>query len=102
MTTWLLLIRPLQIDKRTVFYWAGLYHGQLASGQNFIYLRKTITINILGFNWFEGTDKYHHTFHIREDETGELLNDNLEIHFLELEKVARIKRKPRYKSIWRC
>jgi len=83
------------IDKRTMFYWAGLYYGQLASGDNFIYLRKTITINILGFNWFEGTNKlYHHTFHIREDQTGELLNDDLEIHFLELEKVTKIKRKP--------
>ncbi len=83
------------IDKRTMFYWAGLYYGQLASGENFIYIRKTITINILGFNWFEGTNKlYHHTFHIREDQTGELLNDDLEIHFLELEKITKIKRKP--------
>jgi len=82
------------IDKRTVFYWAGLYYGQLTTGQNFIYLRKTVTINILGFNWFRSTSKYHHTFHIREDQTGELLNDDLEIHFLELEKVTKIKRKP--------
>nr|WP_245561173.1 Rpn family recombination-promoting nuclease/putative transposase [Desulfoscipio gibsoniae] len=77
-----------------MFYWAGLYYGQLASGQNFIYLRKTITINILGFNWFEDTGKYHHTFHIREDQTGELLNDDLEIHFLELGKITKLKRKP--------
>ncbi|WP_041275011.1 Rpn family recombination-promoting nuclease/putative transposase [Desulforamulus reducens] len=82
------------IDKRTLFYWAGLYHGQLTSGQNFIYLRKTITINILGFDWFSDRNKYHHTFHIREDSTGELLIDDLEIHFLELPKIKRIKRKP--------
>jgi predicted transposase/invertase (TIGR01784 family) len=75
------------IDKRTLFYWSGLYHGQLISGQNFIYLRKTITINILGFDWFKNKSKFHHSFHIREDETGELLNDDLEIHILELEKV---------------
>ena len=82
------------IDKRTLFYWAGLYHGQLSSGQNFIYLRKTITINILGFDWFKKQSKYHYNFHIREDETGELLNDDLEIHILELEKVKKLKRKP--------
>ncbi|WP_081460809.1 Rpn family recombination-promoting nuclease/putative transposase [Desulfotomaculum nigrificans] len=55
----------------------------------------TITINILGFNWFGGRGKYHHTFHIREDETGELLNDDMEIHFLELGKLAGLKRKPK-------
>ncbi|MCL5781340.1 MAG: Rpn family recombination-promoting nuclease/putative transposase [Firmicutes bacterium] len=83
------------IDKRTLFYWAGLYHGQLNSGQDFIHLRKTITINILGFDWFKGKTKYQHTFRIREDETGELLNDELEIHFLELEKFIRLKRRPK-------
>ncbi|AEF94664.1 Conserved hypothetical protein CHP01784 [Desulfotomaculum nigrificans CO-1-SRB] len=83
------------IDKRTLFYWAGLYHGQLSSGQDFIHLRKTITINILGFDWFKGKTKYQHTFRIREDETGELLNDELEIHFLELEKFIRLKRRPK-------
>lgn len=89
------VVNKYNIDKRTLFYWAGLYHGQLGSSENFINLRKTITINILGFNWFRGnTGKYHHTFHIREDQTGELLNDDLEIHFLELEKVAKLKRKP--------
>ncbi|WP_282432360.1 hypothetical protein [Desulfotomaculum nigrificans] len=36
----------------------------------------------MGFEWFKGKTKYHHTFRIREDETGELLNDELEIYFL--------------------
>ncbi|SHE69639.1 conserved hypothetical protein (putative transposase or invertase), partial [Desulforamulus putei DSM 12395] len=58
-------------------------------------LRKTIAINILGFDWFKGKTKYQHTFRIREDETGELLNDELEIHFLELEKFIRLKRRPK-------
>ncbi|AGL01687.1 Rpn family recombination-promoting nuclease/putative transposase [Desulfoscipio gibsoniae] len=88
------VVNKYNTDKRTLFYWAGLYHGQLGSGEDFIYLRKTITINILGFNWFEDTGKYHYTFHIREDQTGELLNDDLEIHFLELRKITELKRKP--------
>lgn len=82
------------IDKRTLFYWAWLYYGQLSSGENFIYLRKTITINILGFNWFKDQNKYHHTFRLREDETGESLNEDLEIHFLELPKITKLKRRP--------
>ena len=83
------------IDKRTMFYWAGLYHGQLTSGQKFIDLRKTITINILAFNWFSDCKRYHHVFHIREDQTGQLLNDDLEIRFLELEKIKQLRRRPK-------
>ncbi|WP_006523540.1 PD-(D/E)XK nuclease family transposase [Desulfoscipio gibsoniae] len=56
---------------------------------------KTITINILGFDWFQDRGRYHHVFHVREDETGRLLSDDLEIHFLELEKIKSIKRRPK-------
>ncbi|WP_064774410.1 Rpn family recombination-promoting nuclease/putative transposase [Neomoorella mulderi] len=83
------------IDKRTMYYWAGLYHGQLTSGQKFADLRKTVTINILAFDWFRGDGRYHRAFHVRDDETGELLCDDLEIHFLELEKIKAIKRRPK-------
>lgn len=83
------------IDKRTVFYCAGLYHSQLTTGQDFGDLHKTVTINILGFDWFEDRNRYHHVFHLREDETGMLLNDDLEIHFLELKKMKSIKRRPK-------
>ncbi|BCV22752.1 hypothetical protein hamaS1_28210 [Moorella sp. Hama-1] len=82
------------IDRRTLFYWARLYQGQLGTGQRFIELRPTITINILGFNWFTDDERYQHTFHIREDESGQLLCNDLEIHFLELEKVKKLKRRP--------
>ncbi|MFZ5598195.1 MAG: Rpn family recombination-promoting nuclease/putative transposase [Bacillota bacterium] len=81
------------IDKRTMYYWAGLYHGQLTEGQKFSDLRKTVTINILGFNWFKDNKRYHHAFHIREDNTGELLSEDLEIHFLEPEKIKKLKRR---------
>lgn len=82
------------IDKRTMYYWAGLYHGQLTSGQQFADLRKTVTINILSFNWFRYDNRYHRTFHVRDDQSGDPLNDDLEIHFLELEKIKKIKRRP--------
>lgn len=76
------------IDRRTLFYWAKLYQGQLKTGQGFSDLRRTITINILGFDWFPD-ERYHHVFRLREVETGQELNDHLEIHFLELKKVKR-------------
>jgi len=83
------------IDKRTMFYWAGLYHGQLTSGQKFSDLRKTVAINVLAFDWFQDKERYHRAFHVRDDETGELLSDDLEVHFLELEKVKRVRRRPK-------
>lgn len=76
------------IDKRTLFYWAKLYQGQLKTGQGFSDLRRTITINLLGFDWFPD-ECYHHVFRLREVETGQALNDHLEIHFLELKKAKR-------------
>ncbi|GEA15493.1 hypothetical protein E308F_17370 [Moorella sp. E308F] len=76
------------IDKRTLFYWARLYGGQLKSGQQFSELRRTIAVNILGFDWF-ADERYHHVFRIRDIETGEPMNDHLEIHFLELIKVRK-------------
>jgi len=83
------------IDRRTFFYWARLYGSQLNAGQKFIELRKTVTINILGFNWFTSEERYHLTFHVREDETGKILSDDLEMHFLELEKVKKLKQRPK-------
>jgi len=76
------------IDRRTLFYWARLYQGQLKAGQGFSELRKTITVNVLGFDWFPD-ERYHHVYRLREDETDMQLNDHLEIHFLELKKVRK-------------
>lgn len=83
------------IGKRTMYYWAGLYHGQLVSGQKFGDLCKAVTVNVLGFDWFRGDGRHHRAFHVRDDETGELLSDDLEIHFLELEKIKRVRRRPK-------
>ena len=83
------------IDKRTMFYWAGLYHGQLISGQKFSDLRKTVAVNVLAFDWFRGDRRHHRGFHVRDDETGEFLNDDLEIYFLELEKIKHVRRRPK-------
>ena len=80
------------IDKRSLYYWATLYHGQLTSGQKFSSLKKTITINILEFDWFRD-NRYRHVFHLRE-ESGEKLNDDLEMHFLELKKLRSIHHQP--------
>ncbi|MDR3601663.1 MAG: Rpn family recombination-promoting nuclease/putative transposase [Desulfosporosinus sp.] len=54
----------------------------------------TISISILGFTYFKEDERYHHIFHIRDDETGEQLNSDLELHILELPKIKKLNREP--------
>jgi predicted transposase/invertase (TIGR01784 family) len=70
---------------RTLFYWSRLYSSQIKKGQNYKNLNKTITINILNFNYIDSI-KYHTTYHLWEDEEKIRLTDILEIHFVELPK----------------
>jgi predicted transposase/invertase (TIGR01784 family) len=84
----------LNIDRRTLFYWARLYHGQLDQGQEYGKLRQTIIVNIIGFDWFIDDERYYHRFHVADDETGKIFCDQLEIHFMELEKARKINRQP--------
>ncbi|GHU16054.1 hypothetical protein FACS189472_00260 [Alphaproteobacteria bacterium] len=72
--------------KRSLFYWAEIYFQQLPRGGKFADLCQTVCINILEKNIFED-DRYWHTYHMRDDETYELLTDSEEIHFLELAKL---------------
>ncbi len=72
-------------DKRALYYWSKIYDGQIHSGINYDVLTKTISINILNFNCLI-EENYHNVYHILNDETYSLLSDDLEIHFIELEK----------------
>ncbi|WP_139489465.1 Rpn family recombination-promoting nuclease/putative transposase [Brevibacillus dissolubilis] len=80
------LFNPYNIEKRTLYYWAKMYEGQLQQRDNYKKLKKTITINIVDFNCLK-SESYHSVFHVCEDTSGTLLTDDLEIHFLELKKL---------------
>ena len=82
------LFNKYNMDKRSLYYWSKLYSSQLGVGQEYKELKKTITINIINFNYIQG-DNFHTVFHIKEKSSGQLLNDNLEIHFVELLKVPK-------------
>lgn len=73
------------MEKRTLFYWSRLFSGQLAKGNDYATLKKTITVNILDFDYLP-TEQYHNVYHLREDNTGHILIDVLEIHFIEMPK----------------
>ncbi len=79
------LINRYNMINRTLFYWSRLYSNQIKKGENYKNLNKTITINILNFNYIDSI-KYHTTYHLWEDEEKTMLTDILEIHFVELPK----------------
>ena len=72
-------------DKRALYYWSKVYTEQLTQGKKYFDLEKTISINILNFNKLE-EENYHNCYKIINSNTGNKLNDQLEIHFIELQK----------------
>ena len=85
------LVNQYNMDQRTLFYWSKLFGGQLKEGQPFQSLKKTITINILDFNYIN-IEHYHSVFHLWEDFDKKCkLTDILEIHFLELPKFRKVR-----------
>jgi predicted transposase/invertase (TIGR01784 family) len=86
--------KQFYLPKRILYYWSGLYHRQLQQGKPFAQLLPTVSISILGFTYFQEDERYHHIFDIRDIETGKKLNEDLELHFLELTKIKKLGRGP--------
>lgn len=79
------LINRYNMIKRTLFYWSRLYSSQIKKGENYKNLNKTITINILNFNYID-SEKYHTVYHLYEDDEKTMLTDILQVQFVELPK----------------
>ncbi|KLU64805.1 PD-(D/E)XK nuclease family transposase [Desulfosporosinus acididurans] len=75
------------MERRTLYYWAKMYALQMQEGMGYKELAKTITINILDFNFVRETRNYHSVFRLFEKDEGFELSDALEIHFMELPKL---------------
>ncbi|RCX13480.1 putative transposase/invertase (TIGR01784 family) [Anaerobacterium chartisolvens] len=85
------LVNQYNMDKRTIFYWSKMFTEQLKEGQPFNNLKKTITINILDFNYID-VDSYSTVFHLWEDTHKDCkLTDIMEIRFIELPKFRKSK-----------
>ena len=77
---------------RALYYAARLHGSQLSRGQDYRELRTTYSINFLNFDHFEcqSPDQFVQTFRLREEKTGLLLSDQLELRFVELHKFRRL------------
>ena len=82
------------IDQRSMYYWAKIYQDQLTEGMKYKDLRPAIAINVLNFNYFP-TKKYHSKFAALEEEEYYRLNDNFQLHFIELKKWTNLSMKAR-------
>ena len=81
------------IDHRTLYYWAKNYSLQLIAGDDYKNLKKTVCICIMNFNYFD-RDRYHSCYSVQETVDHKPLNNDMEIHFIELKKWAGLLRKP--------
>ena len=60
-------------DKRAIYYWAKLVTEQLSEGMMFKKLKKTISINILDFNFIPDTKEVHNCYKIINIATGKAI-----------------------------
>ncbi|MDR3280330.1 MAG: Rpn family recombination-promoting nuclease/putative transposase [Synergistaceae bacterium] len=83
--------------KRSLLYWSLVHSEQLNRGDLYSKIARTISVNILGFDQFKNSAGFRRSFSVRDDESGERLNDDLLIIYLELQKYLRICAQPRNK-----
>ena len=78
-------------DKRAIYYWAKLVTEQLSEGMMFKELKKTISINILDFNFIPDLAEVHNCYKIINTATGkdDKLHDIFELHYVELRKFTK-------------
>ncbi|MGR0481494.1 MAG: Rpn family recombination-promoting nuclease/putative transposase [Candidatus Electronema sp. V4] len=81
----------LYFDKRAIYYWAKLVTEQLAEGQMYKTLQKTVSICILDFNFVPGDAEFHSLYKIINTASGkdDGLHDLFELHYIELRKFRK-------------
>ena len=82
------VINYRNMQRRTLFYWARLYLLSLTRGEGYNLLRPAITINLLAFEILPQTEPVA-MYSIYNIETGDRLNNDMELHFIELPKYIK-------------
>ena len=80
--------------ERVVYYAACSLEDQLSTSQDYSELRPVIFVSLLRFNLFKDKpESWHSTQRLLDVENHKCYSDCLEFHFLELPKLARMRRK---------
>ena len=78
---------PAGMNRRLVYHGARIYGGQLNEGDPYSVLRPAIVICVLTKPLFPEADELHLDFRLR-DAAGRILADDLQVHLLQLSKLA--------------
>lgn len=76
-----------EIIERNLYYHCGIVTQGLAAGEKYGKLKKTISILLLNFTRSEKSEKFHTRFMLKEPDTGEILTELFQMHYIELPKV---------------
>lgn len=82
------VVNKRNMERRTLFYWSQMYLMNLNKGEKYQDLKPAITINILRYNIFPD-EPFHSMYSIYNLETGRRLNEDMELHFLEVPKFQK-------------
>jgi predicted transposase/invertase (TIGR01784 family) len=80
---------PWFFPKRVLYYWGKFHPQQLREGEHDMTLRPTISICFTNQMLFPDVPDHHLVFRLREEKSGVVFNDDLEVHLLELPKFAK-------------
>lgn len=75
--------------ERSLFYLGKMYVGQFQKGKSYDVFGKCIHVGILDFELFPGDEEYYAVFHLWEDTRRRKYTDKIELHILELPKIAK-------------
>ena len=75
-------------EKRAFYYWVRVYADQMEGGYDYDKLKKTISINILDFNYLDEED-FHNTYKVFNEKSKKELSNFFEMHFIELNKFKK-------------
>lgn len=73
---------------RVLFYGGRLVNSSLQKSDDYGKMKKSIVVSIINGIMFSNLIPCHNVFDVRERETGLLLSDRMEFHFLELGKIS--------------
>ncbi|MDD7388713.1 MAG: Rpn family recombination-promoting nuclease/putative transposase [Lachnospiraceae bacterium] len=77
-------------EKRILFYLGKMYTGQLKKGEPYEALKKCIHVSILDFVHFPEDSECYRVIHFRDEKSGKMYTDLMEIQILELRKLLPV------------
>ena len=75
--------------ERSLFYLGKMYVGQFQKGKDYDVFGKCIHVGILDFELFSEDNDFYSVFHLWEDTRRRKYTDKIELHILELPKIAK-------------